>query len=81
MVGKNGADVNLQFANDTIMFVEADPTGAANLKFVIHCFDLVTGFNVTWGKRRLSGIGLREEEGNSSAAFPGCHWRSCLSHS
>lgn len=52
MVGKNGADVNLQFANDTIMFVEADPTGAANLKFVIHCFDLVTGFNVTWGKRR-----------------------------
>lgn len=34
-MGKNGVDMNLQFANGTIMFLEADPTGSANLKFVI----------------------------------------------
>jgi hypothetical protein len=39
-----GGLTELQYANDTILFLEYDDTTIRNLKFLLYCFEWMTGF-------------------------------------
>lgn len=67
-----GGVISLQYADDTIMFVDKDPSLAANLKWVLTCFEQVSGMRVNYDKSELIPINLEDDELNSLADVFGC---------
>jgi len=55
-VGKDKVKVNmLQYADDTMFFCEANSKSVFNIKAILHCFELASGFRVNFLKSKLGG--------------------------
>jgi hypothetical protein len=54
--------ISLQYANDTILFVEKNEDYAKNLKWILTCFELMPGMRITYHKSELVPINISESE-------------------
>ena len=52
----------LQYADDTVLFLQHDLAKAANLKLLLITFEQVSGLKINYHKSELFGFGMTEEE-------------------
>ncbi|XP_028112804.1 uncharacterized protein LOC114310906 [Camellia sinensis] len=58
-VGRNGVIVShLQFADDTILFCEANWVEVVNLKRILRCFEVLSGLKINYHKSVICGVGM-----------------------
>ena len=56
-VGKSKVKVNmLQYADDPLFFCEANTKSVFNIKAILQCFELTSGFRVNFSKSRIGGM-------------------------
>src|ERR1043165_6948392 len=73
-----GGIICLQYADDTILFLENNIEKSQNLKSVLHCFEQVSGMRINYSKSELIPINLEVTEvapfldclGCSQGSFP-----------
>jgi hypothetical protein len=54
--------ISLQYADDTILFVEKNETYTQNLKWILTCFELMSGMRINYHKSELVPINISEAE-------------------
>lgn len=57
-----GGVICLQYADDTLLFVENNPRIAINLKWILTCFEMISGMPINYHKSELVPINLEESE-------------------
>lgn len=57
-----GGIICLQYADDTLLFVDNDHRTVFNLKWALTCFELVSGMSINYHKSELVPINLDEAE-------------------
>lgn len=67
-----GGVISLQYIDDTIMFVDSDPTLAKNLRWVLTCFEQVSGMRINFDKSEMIPINLVDDEIHSLSDIFGC---------
>ena len=67
-----GGIINLQYADDTLLFLENDLDEADNLKWLLICYEKMTGMNINYDKSGLLTIGIEEERVNDLAKIFCC---------
>ena len=53
----NGGLTHLQYADDTIMMVEGSDEGIQNLKFLLLCFQEMSGLTINFAKSEVMVLG------------------------
>jgi hypothetical protein len=67
--------INLQYADDSILFLENDVAYARNLKYILTCFELMSGMRINYNKSELVPINIdNQEDINSFVGFLGVLW-------
>lgn len=62
-----GGVISLQYADDTLLFLENDLEKASNLKWFLVCFEQMSGMKINYDKSDLLTIGMEEERVNELA--------------
>jgi hypothetical protein len=57
-----GGVVSLQYADDTLLFLENDPQVTLNLKWILTCFEQISGMRINFHKSELIPINIESEE-------------------
>jgi hypothetical protein len=57
-----GGVVSLQYADDTLLFLEKDISVAFNLKWILTCFEQISGMRINFHKSELIPINIEVEE-------------------
>ena len=57
-----GGVVCLQYADDTLLFLEADKDVAINMKWILTCFEQISGMRINYHKSELIPINMLEGE-------------------
>lgn len=52
--------ISLQYADDTILFLDPNPDYAKNLKWLLACFEKLSGMRINYDKCELVAINLEE---------------------
>ena len=77
MVGKNNEPVNiLQYADDTILFGEANMHNVKTIKAVLRSFELVSGLKINYAKSCVGAIGKSELWQKEAADYLNCNMLS-----
>ncbi|XP_028069533.1 uncharacterized protein LOC114272061 [Camellia sinensis] len=72
-VGSIGMKItHLQFADDTILFCEADWEEVVTIKRILRCFEILSGLKINYHKSVVSGVGINEESLVDLAAKLNC---------
>jgi hypothetical protein len=64
--------ISLQYADDTILFIENDVEVARNLKWVLTCFEQVSWMKINYEKSELVPINLDQVETELIKEVMGC---------
>jgi hypothetical protein len=56
--------ISLQYADDTLLFLEDDIEKANNLKWLLLCYERMTGMRINFDKSDLLIIGVEESRVN-----------------
>jgi hypothetical protein len=67
-----GDVLTLQYADDTLLFLENDLEKANNLKWLLICYEKMTGMKINYDKSDLLTIGIKEERVNELAKIFCC---------
>ena len=59
-----GGVISLQYADDTLLFLEDDLEKANNLKWLLLCYEQMTGMRINFDKSDLLTIGIEESRVN-----------------
>lgn len=51
----------LQFADDTVVFCEAEEHEILNIKRILRCFEVLSGLQINFHKRKVCGVGVQLE--------------------
>jgi hypothetical protein len=54
--------ISLQCADDTLLFLQHDNRNACHLKWLMACFDHLSGMKINYSKSDMVLINLEEEE-------------------
>jgi hypothetical protein len=54
--------ISLLYANDTLLFLKHDPTRACHLKWLILCFEQLSGMKINYNKSDMVPVNLDEDE-------------------
>ncbi|KAG8097938.1 hypothetical protein GUJ93_ZPchr0013g34123 [Zizania palustris] len=54
--------VNLQYADDTILFMEYNDQNIVALKFLLYCFESMSGMKISYQKSEVFTVGVHREE-------------------
>jgi hypothetical protein len=54
--------ISLQYADDTLLFLQHDNRNACHLKWLMACFDHLSGMKINYSKSDMVLINLEEEE-------------------
>ena len=68
----DGGIISLQYADDTLFFLENKLEKANNLKWLLICFEQMSGMKINFDKSDLLTIGLEENEANCFAKIFCC---------
>jgi hypothetical protein len=60
-----------------MIFLEADRKSIANVKFLLYCFENMSGLKINYQKSEVMGIGVSEEECAEVDALLNCK-RGCM---
>ncbi|XP_028093947.1 uncharacterized protein LOC114294046 [Camellia sinensis] len=63
---------HLQFANDTIVFCEAEENDILNVKRILRCFEVLSRLKINFHKSLVCGVGVQEAEVNVFAGRLNC---------
>jgi predicted AlkP superfamily pyrophosphatase or phosphodiesterase len=74
---KSGGNISLQYADDTLLFLENDLDKAANLKWLLVYFEQLSGMKINYDKSDLLVVGVDEDRANEFARIF-CYKRSFL---
>ncbi|CAL5398010.1 unnamed protein product [Camellia sinensis] len=73
VVGANDVRItHLQFADDTILFCEADWGEIVAIKRILRCFEILSGLKINYHKSVVCGIGLDDELSKEFASKLNC---------
>ena len=76
-IGVNGVVVShLQFANDSLLFCEADVQEVMNLKRILRCFEMVSGLKINFHKSVVCGVGISDSCLKNFASLLNCKTQS-----
>jgi hypothetical protein len=67
-----GGVVSLQYADDTLLFLEDDLDKENNLKWLLLCYEQMTGMRINFDKSDLLTIGIEEDRVNEYSKKFGC---------
>jgi len=59
-----GGIISLQYADDTLLFLENNIEKANNLKWLLLCYEQMTGMKINYDKSDLLNIGIDEDRIN-----------------
>lgn len=72
-VGENGLNIShLQFADDTVMFCEAEESEILAIKRILRCFEVISGLRINFAKSVVCGVGTADVEVNEFAGKLNC---------
>jgi hypothetical protein len=57
-----GGVVSLQYVDDTLLFLENDLQVALNLKWILNCFEQISGMRINFHKSEIIPINIESEE-------------------
>ena len=57
-----GGVISLQYADETLLFLENNLTKARHFKWILACFEQLSGMKINFDKSDMIGLGLEEEE-------------------
>ncbi|XP_028122358.1 uncharacterized protein LOC114319532 [Camellia sinensis] len=63
---------HLQFADDSILFCEAEEMEVCNIKRVLRCFEVISGLRINYHKSLVCGVNVPEESLSEFAARLHC---------
>jgi hypothetical protein len=64
--------LSLLYADDTILFLDHDYRAVCHLKWLLVCFEKLSGMKINYSKSDLTTINLGEEESNNYAKIFCC---------
>jgi len=67
-----GGIISLQYADDTLLFLENNMEKACNLKWLLVCFEQMSGMKINYDKSDLLTVGLEEVHANEFARLFCC---------
>jgi hypothetical protein len=53
---------HIQYADDTILMIEGDVNSVVNMKFILYCFEWLSGLKINYHKSEAILFGMEEEE-------------------
>jgi hypothetical protein len=65
----------LQYVDDTVIFLEANDEHVANLKFILYCFENMSGLKINFHKSEVIVLGASKEESIRLASCLNCKER------
>jgi len=68
----DGGLSHLQYADDTIIFLKDNETNYENLKFLLLCYESMSGMKINYNKSEVFAIGIEQVEIDRIAAIFGC---------
>jgi len=63
---------HLQYADDTVIFLRNTQVSKRNLKFIMFCYEAMSGMKISYEKSEVFVIGIEEAERQHIAEFFGC---------
>jgi hypothetical protein len=63
---------HVQYANDTILMVEGDDNSIIHMKFILYCFEWLSGLKINYHKSEALAFGMDEEESRRVANLLNC---------
>lgn len=63
---------HLQFADDTLIFFEANEVQVKNVKAILLCFEVVSSWKINFFKSQLIGIRVEDQAISKLADVFGC---------
>jgi len=67
-----GGLTHLQYADDTIIFLKKSDTNIRNLKFILFCFEAMSGMKINFDKSEVFAVGIEPNEKQQIAEIFGC---------
>lgn len=67
-----GGVISLQYADDTLLFLENDANAACHLKWLMVCFEHLSGMKINYNKSDMTSLNLSDEETNQLAKIFCC---------
>lgn len=64
--------MNLHFAGDTLLFLKADKKMILSLKWILLCFENLSGLKINFDKSEMVALNLDDSEGQELASLLGC---------
>jgi hypothetical protein len=64
--------VSLQYADNTLLFLEHNYIAASHLKWLLMCFEKLSGVKINYHKSDLTPINLNEEESQNYSRIFWC---------
>jgi len=64
--------ISLQYADDTLLFLENNLEKACNLKWLLVCFEQMSGMNINYDKSDLLTVYFEENQANEFARLFCC---------
>jgi hypothetical protein len=58
----NGGLTHLQYADDTVLFIQNSDSNIINLKFLLFCFEEMSGMKINYHKSEVFTLGIEEGE-------------------
>jgi hypothetical protein len=68
----DGGITHLQYANDTIIMLQPDALGLANLKFLLLCFENMSGLRINFHKSEVMALGSTGQDQDTIANMLNC---------
>ena len=68
----NGGILSLQYADDTLLFLEDDLEKASNLKWLLVCFEQLSRMKINYDKKDLLVLGMENDRANEFARIFCC---------
>lgn len=57
-----GGIISLQYADDTLLFLEAEERNSINMRWILTCFEQLSGMRINYHKSELITLGLEDSE-------------------